>query len=104
MLERRAALVVRFVRGVQALERAGDDRRDDALGDRLPAAWRVRLMSWLERLAADVLHDEEELAVRRDDVERGHDVRVLDARREPRLVEEHRDELGDRRRTAGAAA
>ena len=41
-----------------------------------------------------VLHDEEELAVGGDDVERRHDVRVPDARGEARLVEEHRDELG----------
>ena len=47
-----------------------------------------------ERLAVDVLHDEEELAVGRDDVDRRDDVRVLDARGEARLVEEHRDELG----------
>ena len=47
-----------------------------------------------ERLAVHVLHDEEELAVRRDDVERRDDVRVADARGEARLVEEHRDELG----------
>ena len=52
----------------------------------------------------DVLHDEEELARRRHDVERRDDVRVPDARGEPRLVEEHRDELGILARTAGGAA
>ena len=57
-----------------------------------------------ERLALDVVHDEEELALVGDDVERRHDVRVLDARGEARLVEEHRDELGILARTAGAAA
>ncbi len=47
-----------------------------------------------ERLALHVLHHEEELPLRRHDVERRDDVGVADARGEARLVEEHRDELG----------
>lgn len=52
-----------------------------------------------QRLAVDVLHDENELAPHHDDVECVDDVRMMDTRREPRLVEEHRDELGIERVT-----
>ena len=45
-------------------------------------------------VALDVLHDDEQLVVLRDDVERGDDVGMPDRGREPCLVEEHRDELG----------
>jgi hypothetical protein len=41
----------------------------------------------------DVLHDEEQLDPRRDDVESPDDVRVLHARRHACLVEEHDGEL-----------
>ena len=58
----------------------------------LPLAERARKPG--DGLARHVVHDEEQLAAGRDDVERRHDVRMADARREPRLVEEHRDELG----------
>jgi hypothetical protein len=47
----------------------------------------------------DVLHDDEELAALRDDVDRLNDVGMTDASNEPRLVEEHRDEI----RIAGIA-
>ena len=88
-----AVLVLRLVRGVQAVEDRRDDRRGDARRDRnLPLLRRLHQLG--ERLAGDVLHDDEDLALGRDDVERGHDVRVTDAPAEARLVEEHRDELG----------
>ena len=41
----------------------------------------------------NVLHDEEELAVGRDHIERRRDVGVANARRDARFVQEHRDEL-----------
>ena len=91
--ERLALLALRVVRGVQALERAGHDADHVARRDVLAALARFANEP-RERLACDVLHDEEQLAVVGDDVERGDDVRVPDARREPRLLEEHRDELG----------
>ena len=47
-----------------------------------------------QRLAGHVLHHHEELALGGHDVERRDHVGVADARREPRLVEEHGDELG----------
>src|SRR6185503_8417129 len=48
----------------------------------------------LEVAPIDVLHDEEvRVVVRPRDVEDLDDVRVLEEQRQPRLVEEHRDEL-----------
>ena len=47
-----------------------------------------------QRSAEDVVHHEQQLPAGRDDVERRDHVGVLHARGEPRLVEEHRDELG----------
>ena len=41
----------------------------------------------------DVLHDEEDLLVGDDRIERRDDVRMLDARGKARLVDEHLDEL-----------
>ena len=46
------------------------------------------------RVALDVLHHEVVAGVGRADLEDGDDVRVVDAGREARLVEEHLDELG----------
>ncbi len=66
----------------------GDGARDRLLARARDAEERV------ERLAGDVFHDDEDFVIGLDDVERRDDVRVADARREARLVEEHRDELG----------
>ena len=91
-----SALVLRLVRRVEAVQHAGHDRGEDARGQRLVAlAERAREPG--DRLAGHVLHDEEQLAARRDDVERRDDVGMADARGEASLVEEHRDELGVRR-------
>ena len=92
--ERLAALVLRLVRRVQPVQDARHDRARRSRRGMRCAASRDARMQARERLARHVLHDEEELAVRRDDVERRDDVRMPDARREARLVEEHRDELG----------
>ena len=48
----------------------------------------------VQRHAVHVLLDEHDLVAGRHDVEHGHDVAVVDLRRDARLVEEHRDELG----------
>ena len=91
--ERLALLALRVVGGVQAFERARDDA--DGVARRHPLAALACLPHEpRERLSGDVLHDEEQLAVVRDDVERRDDVGVPDARREPGLLEEHRDEVG----------
>ena len=65
---------------------AGDDRNGDlfALG---------RSPDLRQRIAEHVLHDEEELAILGNHVQRRHHVGVPDARRQPGFVEEHRDEL-----------
>ena len=89
--ERRSVVVLRFVGLVEAEQEVVDDRarhtdRDAALGFADHAEKRG------ERLALDVLHDDEEVAAAFDDVERGDDVRVTEAGREARLVEEHRGE------------
>jgi len=85
-------LALCLVRGVQPFERAGDDTHGAARRDAL-----ARLAGLpdqpRERLAGDVLHDEEELAVVRDDVEGGDHVRVADTGREARLLQEHRHEI-----------
>jgi hypothetical protein len=70
-----------------AYDRHGDARRH-ALAGLQGAPDEAR-----ERLAGHVVHDEQDLVVRGDDVERLDDVRVPDAGRELRLVEEHRDEV-----------
>lgn len=92
-LERRAVIGARLVGGVEPVENVRDDADEGA-----PRDWRLGLAGGSqdreERLAVHVVHDEKELAFGCDDVENGDDVRVLDARREPSLVEEHRDELG----------
>src|SRR5262249_4713047 len=93
--ERLAFFVVRFVRRVEPVEDARDDRardtRRDGLLERARAPDELR-----ERIPAYVLHHEEELVLllRDDDVERRDDVRMMDARRETRFVEQHRRELG----------
>ncbi len=81
---------------MEAVEHPRDDRADDRERHELGLGAR-RAKQARERLAFDVLHHEEELADVGDDVEGADHVRVPNSRREPRLVEEHRDELGVRR-------
>ena len=78
------------------MQRAEHDRRRDAQRD-VAAFVGSSLSEARERLAVDVLQDDEDLARVDDDVERRHDVRVAHARGEPRFVDEHRDELRVRR-------
>ncbi len=101
--ERLSALVDRLVRGVQAVERIENDREDHPGRQALVAVARAPDEAG-ERLAAHVLHDQEELLVLHHDVERRDDIRMLDARGEARLVEEHRREVLVVPRTARAAS
>lgn len=88
--ERLAVFAFGLVRRVQALEHSGHDGDGNRDGDRagvLTGAEELR-----KRLPRDVIHHEEELAAVGDHVEDRHDVRVLDAGCQTRLVEKHRDE------------
>ena len=81
-VERLSPLVERFVGCVESVERATEDRRGDSR--RNSAATREAP----EGLAVHVLHDHQELAVvGLHHVERGNDVRVMDPRGDPRLIE-----------------
>ena len=91
--ERLARVAGRFVRRVQTVEHARDHGADDRGGIGASRGSMSRT-SRGERLPVHVLHDEQELAWRRDDIERLDHVRMLNAGRDPRLVDEHRDEVG----------
>ena len=81
--ERLAVRAGGVVRGVEPREHVDQDRLRDGRRDR-PAAHERG-----EGLARDVLHDDPEPLRAPHGVERGHDVGVLDARRQLGLVEEH---------------
>jgi hypothetical protein len=83
-----AVIVGRLVRRVQALrdarrDRDGDERAQASL-HRPEHPHQVR-----ERAAVHVLHHEEVRVVDLAEILDVHDVRVIDARRDQRLVEEH---------------
>jgi len=86
-MKRVAPFVARFVRGVKTSEHTDDDgryhRERGLLAGRGEQTEKAR-----EGLPFDVLHDEQDLALRRDDVECRHDIWVPDACREPRFIEE----------------
>jgi hypothetical protein len=84
--------VLGLVRVVEALAALDEDVEDE--GDvRAAAVLDLVLDQRLQVAAVDELHREEVRAVGGlGDVEHLHDVRVLEEQREPRLVEEHRDE------------
>jgi hypothetical protein len=88
-----SALVLRLVCGVQPVQGAADDGAHDPKRNVL-ASLTHRTHQARQRLALDVVHDEKELTLRGDDVEGGYDVWMADARRKPRLIQEHRYELG----------
>src|SRR5258708_33874417 len=76
--ERVASCVGRLVRGVQAMQRVDDDRCGDL--ERYPLAALFGGGGDLaEGIAVDVLHDENELVGRSNDVERRDHGRVVDA-------------------------
>ena len=90
--QRVSPFVSRFVRRVQPVEDADHDGRGDRYGNHVLCRPHCPEQP-RERLPGDVLHDDEELAFSRDHVERGDHVRMANARCEPRLVQEHGDEL-----------
>ena len=69
------------------------DRHRDAHGDVLLVLARGA-EEHVQRHAVHVLLHEHDVVGRRDEVEHRYDVPVMDLRRDPRLVHEHRDELG----------
>jgi hypothetical protein len=89
--KRRARVGARFVRGVKPAQHPRKNGARDAPRN-LPLS-RVRCIEQArERLAVDVLHDQEELPLIGNHIECAHDVVVCDASRQARLVQEHRDE------------
>ncbi len=91
--ERLAVIVGQLVGGVQPREHVADDARRDAHGHAPPGLHRAR-NEVREGVALHVLHDDVVALVTRADLENGHDVRVMNPGRQPRLFEEHLDELG----------
>lgn len=90
--ERLAVRPSRFMGCVEPSEDTDDDRDEDGHGRGVPArSGESKQLG--QRHSVQIVHDEKQLAVLRNHVERRHDVRVADARREPRFVDEHRDEL-----------
>jgi len=90
--ERLAAFALGLVSGMQPVEHRRQDRARNVTRD-TRAVRLGDMQETREGLALHVLHDEEQLALRSDHVQRRHHVRVPDARRESRLVQKHRDEL-----------
>ncbi|MFO0553987.1 MAG: hypothetical protein U0271_36745 [Polyangiaceae bacterium] len=87
-LEVAIVVVAELVRCVQAGARLSDDLHADAQGD-IGAVLARELRQRGERLAVDPLHREVEDLVFLTEVDDLDDVRVLDARGDLRLVEEH---------------
>jgi hypothetical protein len=90
--ERTAPAVPSLVGRVKAGEDVGHDANDDWDRDHLAARARFA-HEGRNRQPMHVLHDDEHLAVAGEEVARGDDVRVLKARREPRLVEQKGGEI-----------
>ena len=85
-----ARVVGELVGGVQASERVDRDRHDELGGPR----GLVAPQEAIERHALHVVHDHEVAAAVVAEVDRAHDVRVVEARGDARLVHQHVDELG----------
>ncbi len=91
--ERLTGLVPQLVRRVQTIEHLARDRDRD-LGGEAPLEPRERAEQRRERRAVHVLHREEVGAVIFAQLLHVHDVGVLDAGAQERLVDEHPDERG----------
>jgi hypothetical protein len=91
-VERLAARVGRGVRVIEAATHPGKHVRDVAVR---PRALEVAQLDQhgRERRALDVLHRDVRRAAVLIDLERLDHVRVVEVRGQPRLVEEHRDEV-----------
>ncbi len=92
-LERAVHLVTDLVRRVQTGEHAGE-HRDGCVDGQRPALGLRALQEICERHAVDVLLHQDQLVTREHDVEHGDDVRMVNPRRDARLVMEHGDEVG----------
>ena len=84
-----------LVGGVQAPRGVGQDARDHHVGGRMLAA-PAGAGHHAEGLAVEVLHRDEPRPVVFAEVEDGAEVRVVELRREPRLVQEHVHEAAAR--------
>ncbi len=90
-LERSPLRVAQLVRREERGREIAHDAQRDGEGQP-PTARGEPLSDCVKRAAVDVVHHERKRLT--DDLMDAHDVRVTNARREPRLVEEHGDELG----------
>jgi hypothetical protein len=90
--ERATTFALRLVCGVQAFERVERDAHGDTWRHRLGSLEQPGLKP-RERWPVHVLHDQEELTVGPDHVERRRDVGVSYARDDACLVDQHRREL-----------
>jgi hypothetical protein len=79
-----------LVCGVEAVEDIDRDRDGDV--ERHACLRAARVHQLVDGEAGDVLHDEEEIVVRRDDIQHLDHVPMPDAHRHARLVEEHHGE------------
>ena len=86
--ERAASVVTKFVSAVQSRGSIGDDARRDERVERLSDARRFT-EHFVKRLTVQVFHRDEVRAAEVADLVGLDDVRVIEARGEPRFVEEH---------------
>ena len=93
-VQRGAVEVLQRVRVVEAGEHVGEDPHVDVEGH---ARARGLAQQRVERLPVEVVHRQEVVLAGYADLVRVHHVGVIQPRREPRLVEEHRQEVGVRR-------
>jgi len=94
-IERTTIRIFRFVRGVETVENARHDRRDDRKGRDLSVRHADEAR---ERQPMHVLHHQHQLMVVLDNIERAHDVWMTNLRGDPSFVEEHVRRLGIVRR------
>ena len=86
--ERSAGFAMSFVSGVKAVQHV-----DKYRGGHVDGQWRAPFSGKPtyagQGFALDVVHDDEQLALQRDYVQGGYNIRVTDARGQTGLVEEH---------------
>jgi hypothetical protein len=92
-LERSPVVVAELVGVIQPTKGVGDDSRTDHRIER-PLGLQQVANNLVQRLPLQVLHRDEILSVLLADLERVNDVRVIEARGEACLIEEHCDECG----------
>ena len=92
-LQRRAVEIGQRVRVLEAGEHAGQDPEPQRQAQ-LARTAQQPIEDARQRLAVEVLHRDRQLPVAGQHLVGLHDVRVIEAERQPRLVEEHRHEVG----------